>query len=89
MIIEAQRDNPEVAFLGIDHLDPREQGQAFVDEFEIPFATIHDLDGDVAYAVGSRAMPTTVVFDRDGRLAGRVMGELTPSSLSSLLDEVR
>ena len=89
MIVEASVENPEVAFLGIDHLDPIEQGRAFVEEYAIPFATIHDLDGDVAYAVGSRGMPTTVVFDRDGRLAGRVIGELTESSLDSLLDEVR
>lgn len=89
MIVEASVDNPEIAFLGIDHLDPLEQGRAFVEEYAIPFATIHDLDGDVAYAVGSRGMPTTVVFDRDGRLVGRVIGELTESSLASLLDEVR
>lgn len=89
MLIEASRQHPDVAFLGIDHLDPIEQGRGFVEEFGIPFATIHDLGGDVAAAVGSRGMPTTVVFDREGRLAGRVVGELTERTMNELLDEVR
>jgi cytochrome c biogenesis protein CcmG, thiol:disulfide interchange protein DsbE len=89
MLIDAADATPEVAFLGIDHLDRLEDGRAFVDELGIPFATIHDIDGDVAFAVGARGMPTTVVFDTDGRLAGRVVGELTEASLAQLLDEVR
>jgi thiol-disulfide isomerase/thioredoxin len=89
MLIEASEANPEVTFLGIDHQDRLADGEAFVDEFGIDFATIYDVEGDVAFAVGGRGMPTTVVFDRDGRLAGRVVGELTPASLESLLDEVR
>ncbi len=89
MLLEARDDNPEVTFLGIDHLDRYEDGEEFVDELGIDFATIHDLEGDVAFAVGGRGMPTTVVFDRDGQLAGRHVGELTDSSLAQLLDEVR
>ena len=89
MLLEARDANPEVTFLGIDHLDRLEDGEAFVEEFGIDFATIHDLDGDVAFAVGGRGMPTTVVFDREGRLAGRVVGELTETTLTQLLDQVR
>jgi cytochrome c biogenesis protein CcmG, thiol:disulfide interchange protein DsbE len=89
MLLAARDANPDVTFLGIDHLDRREDGEAFVEEFGIDFATIHDLQGDVAFAVGGRGMPTTVVFDRDGQLAGRVVGELTETSLAQLLDEVR
>ena len=85
MLIESAERESEVTFLGIDHMDRFEDGEAFVDEFGIEFATIHDIDGDVAFNVGGRAMPTTVVFDRDGRLAGRVFGELTPTSLEQLL----
>ena len=89
MLVEASEANPDVTFLGIDHQDRLEDGQAFVDEFAIDFATIYDVEGDVAFAVGGRGMPTTVVFDREGRLAGRVVGELTAASLENLLDEVR
>ena len=89
LLLTTRDDNPDIAFLGIDHLDRLEDGEAFVEELGVDFATIHDLDGDVAFAVGGRGMPTTVVFDREGRLAGRVVGELTPTSLERLLDEVR
>lgn len=89
LLIEAAKEHDDVAFLGIDHMDRLEDGEEFVAEQAIEFATIHDLEGDVAYAVGSRGLPTTVVFDRDGRLAGRVVGELTATSLNDLLDEVR
>lgn len=89
MLVDAAAEHTDVAFLGIDHLDPIDQGRAFVEEYGVSFPTIHDLGGDVAVAVGSRGMPTTVVFDREGRLAGRVIGELSESSLTELLDEVR
>ena len=89
MLLEARDDNPDIAFLGIDHLDRLEDGEAFVEELGIDFATIHDLDGDVAFAVGGRGMPTTVVFDREGQLVARYVGELTASSLEDLLDQVR
>jgi cytochrome c biogenesis protein CcmG, thiol:disulfide interchange protein DsbE len=89
MLIEAAGANPDIAFLGIDHLDRLEDGREFVDRMGIDFPTIHDLDGDVAAAVGARGMPTTVVFDADGVLVGRAVGELTDSSLEALLDEVR
>lgn len=88
LLLATHDDRPDVAFLGIDHLDRREDGEAFIDEFGIDFATIHDLDGDVAVAVGSRGMPTTVVFDAEARLVGRVVGELTPRTLADLLDQV-
>ncbi len=89
LLLEAADANTDVAFLGIDHLDRYEDGVGFVEEFGVAFPTIHDLDGDVAFAVGSRGMPTTVVFDADGQLVARVIGELTPTSLQRLLDAVR
>ena len=89
MLLEAQDEHPDVTFLGIDHLDPRDAGEEFVTELGIDFPTLHDPEGDVAFAVGARGMPTTVAFDRDGRLVGRVVGELTPTSLEQLLASVR
>jgi thiol-disulfide isomerase/thioredoxin len=89
MLLEAAADNPDIAFLGIDHLDRLEDGREFVDRLGVDFPTIHDLDGDVAAAVGARGMPTTVGFDADGVLVARAVGELTEGSLERLLDELR
>jgi len=89
LLLEARDANPDITFLGIDHVDRLEDGEAFVDELGVDMATIHDLEGDVAAAIGARAMPTTAVFDRDGQLVARVVGELNETSLGRLLDEAR
>lgn len=78
----------EIAFLGIAHLDRYEDALQFIDELAVPFPTVFDLDGDFAFAVESRGMPTTVVFDADGTLVARVIGELTETSLAELLAAV-
>jgi len=78
----------EIAFLGGAHLDRYEDALTFVNELEVPFATVLDLAGDFAFAVESRGMPTTVVFDADGVLVARVVGELTETSLAKLLAAV-
>jgi len=89
LLLRARDANPDITFLGIDHVDRLEDGEAFIDEFGVDMATIHDLEGDVAAAIGARAMPTTALFDRDGQLVARVVGELNETSLDQLLDEVR
>lgn len=89
MLSAAARENPDIAFVGVDHLDLRENAEQFVEEQDIAFPTLYDVEGDVAAAVGARAMPTTAFFDRDGRLVGLASGELTESDLETRLDEIR
>jgi cytochrome c biogenesis protein CcmG/thiol:disulfide interchange protein DsbE len=89
LLVETAEANPDITFLGIDHQDRREDGEAFVEEQNVTFPTLFDLDGDVAFAVGGRGMPTTVIFDDQGQLAGRIVGEVTATTLEQLLDEVR
>jgi thiol-disulfide isomerase/thioredoxin len=89
LLLDAAEENPDVAFLGIDHQDQRESAEAFVEEHGITFPTLFDVGGDVAYSIEGRGMPTTAVFDRDGRLVDKHTGELTAASLEELLDQVR
>ncbi len=85
----AAADNPDIAFLGIDHMDLRDNAEQFLEEHEVDFPTLFDIEGDVAAAVGGRAMPTTAFFDADGRLVSLASGELSESSLEERLDEIR
>ena len=78
-----------IDFLGVAHLDARRDAERFVSEQQVVFTTILDLDGMVASAVGGRGLPVTVAFDRDGRMVGRVFGELFEDSLEELLRLVR
>lgn len=85
LLIEAADANPDIAFLGVDHQDLREQGTRFVDEQEIDFPTLYDPAGDIAVAVGARGMPTTAFFDASGRLVRTHTGELNRQLLDDAL----
>jgi cytochrome c biogenesis protein CcmG/thiol:disulfide interchange protein DsbE len=90
MLMQAAADEPELAFLGVATNDTASDARELVDELAIDFPTLLDTRGDdVGFAVAARGMPTTVAFDRDGRLVARVVGELTPRSLEELLASVR
>lgn len=89
VLLDAYDANPDIAFLGIDHLDNREDAERFVEEQGIRFPTLFDIGGEVAFAVEGRGMPTTVLFDTDGTLVAHHTGELTPTALDELLDTVR
>jgi len=39
--------------------------------------------------VGSRALPTTLLYDADGRLIDNHLGELSAASLASKLNQLR
>lgn len=77
-----------IAFLGVDHQDLRAEGRQFVDEQQLGFATLYDVDGEVARAVGSTGMPTTAFFDRTGRLVAVHVGPLTAEDLDRRLAEL-
>jgi thiol-disulfide isomerase/thioredoxin len=90
MLLQTAEDEPGFAFLGVATNDTPRDAQAMVDELDITIPTLFDSGGDeVAFAFASRGMPTTVVFDREGTMTGRVVGELTPRSLAELLDTAR
>src|SRR5699024_12821305 len=66
----------DVHFLGVNHTDGRGTALAFQRQFDIPYLSLNDTDADGVAAmqgvVPLRAMPSTVVLDREGRVAVRV-----------------
>jgi cytochrome c biogenesis protein CcmG, thiol:disulfide interchange protein DsbE len=90
MLLEAAETETGFAFLGVATNDTQADARGLVEELDITIPTLFDTHGDdVAFAFAARGMPTTVVFDREGRLVGRAVGELTPRSLADLLDAAR
>lgn len=82
-----------VTFVGLNVRDNGAAAQAFERKFRIPYASIRSQDsGRVALAFGGQmttnAVPTTVVVDREGRLAARVLGVVSAPTLGALLDDV-
>ena len=81
-----------VRLLGINGTDDAGTAQAFERTFDVPYPSIADTDGQaVASLQGSvplQAVPTTVVLDREGRVAARVLGLAEGSTLRAMVDDV-
>ncbi|WP_226920578.1 TlpA family protein disulfide reductase [Georgenia subflava] len=80
-----------VKMVGINPRDGVGTAQAFERTFEVPYPSLHDQDaGGVAAFEGLvplQAMPSTVVLDRQGRVAARILGQIDPTTLRGLIDD--
>lgn len=83
-----------VVFVGINTRDSgTAQGLAFEKNFDVPYPSIFDPDGRTLLAfrgtLPPNAIPSTLVIDRDGKVAASVLGEVTrASTLVGLVHDV-
>jgi len=81
-----------VRFLGIDVRDQQAAALAFESHYKIRYPSIFDPSGETLLqfqnTIPPSAIPSTVVVDRDGRVAARIVGPTTYSQLSDLVDQV-
>ncbi|WP_449385775.1 TlpA family protein disulfide reductase [Cellulomonas soli] len=81
-----------VHVLGINGTDAAGAAQAFQRQFEVPYPSLADTDGTAVAAlqgtVPVNAVPTTVVLDREGRVAARILGLADASTLRTLVDDL-
>ena len=81
-----------VQFLGLNVKETSEQfAVAFVDRFGIEFPSLYDPRGEVALAFRdypATAIPSTVVLDRQGRVAAVYTGAVSQEDLRAVLDRV-
>jgi peroxiredoxin len=79
-----------VAFLGLNVKETSEQfAQAFVDSEGIEFPSLYDPRGEVALAFRdypANAIPSTIVLDRQGRVAAVYTGEVAQEDLRAVLE---
>lgn len=82
----------EVTFIGVNVRDEVGPAKAFEETYEIPYPSIPDTKGEVLYAlhgeVSPNAVPSTLVFDKQGRVAGRISGIADPSILRAMIERV-
>ena len=80
-------------FLGLNVKETSEQfALAFVERFGIEFPSLYDQRGEVALAFRdypATAIPSTIVLDRDNRVAAVYTGEVSQDDLRRVLDLVR
>jgi len=79
-----------VTFVGLDTRDSDASARAFVDRFGITYDNVIDRDGRLQLLFSDtlppQAIPSTLVIDREGRVAGRVLGKASESSLRGLIE---
>lgn len=84
----------DVAFLGIDNQDPSpDNGIAFERRFGVTYPSLFDQGGRTLLAfqgqIAPNAVPTTVILDKQGRVAASVSGPLTSAvTLQDLVQDV-
>ncbi|MGT2461764.1 TlpA family protein disulfide reductase [Sinomonas atrocyanea] len=78
-----------VAFYGVNLRDEQGTAQAFEQSFKLTYPSFNDKDGQVLLAMSGAvppgAVPTTIVLDKQGRVASRVLGQLDKGTLKALI----
>jgi len=81
-----------VRFLGVDIRDDPVSADAFVKSFRVPYPSLNDPSDELALAfrgtVPPAAIPSTLVIDRRGRIAARILGSVSYDSLRVLITQV-
>lgn len=81
-----------VVFVGVNTRDTETAALAFESEFDVPYPSVVDSDGRRLLAfrdtLPPAAIPSTLVVDRNGDMAARVIGPITEASLRDLVTEV-
>lgn len=78
-----------VAFYGVNLRDEKGTAEAFEQSFKLTYPSFNDKDGKVLLAMSGMvppgAVPTTLVLDKQGRVASRILGQLERGTLRALI----
>lgn len=80
-----------VQFYGVNLRDKQPTAEAFERNFGITYPSITDKNGTVLLSmtkyVPPQAVPTTIVLDKQGRVAARILGMADKSTLETLISD--
>jgi thiol-disulfide isomerase/thioredoxin len=78
-----------VSFLGVDSRDDRDSAKAFLRGRQT-YPSVYDYDGDVGlkFDVTHSNIPSTLILDRQGRIAVALRGATTASRLQPLVEKI-
>ena len=84
-------DKADVAFVGLDVSDQDASANEFVDLYKVPYPSIVDANGAILRrepGVPPGALPSTLIIDRDGNVAVRIVGSVKEPEFSRLIANV-
>ncbi|WP_282693077.1 TlpA disulfide reductase family protein [Streptomyces sp. CC208A] len=83
----------DVAFVGLNTRDGnKQQALAFEDDYKVPYPSIYDRDGKLILfgfpkgTLSPKGIPSTVVLDKEGKIAARALMALDETKLRSMID---
>jgi thiol-disulfide isomerase/thioredoxin len=92
--VSQQFGDDGVSFVGVNVRDQAGTAASFEETYGVTYPSILDVESgtaQLAFAgpVPAAAVPTTIVLDQEGRVAARVLGQLTEASiLESIIDGI-
>jgi thiol-disulfide isomerase/thioredoxin len=86
---QVQHEKKDVHFIGIDYREDAARGSAFLKSQDVTYPSLTDESGVLILALQGKAptIPTTLVLDTEGRIAGRISGTVNTSTLTGLIDD--
>ena len=80
------RSDKSLRVIGINYKDEPENARRFLGRYGDPFAAVGaDENGRAAIEWGVYGVPETFVVGRDGRIAYKLVGPITPDNLDTVL----
>ena len=79
-----------VVFVGVLTRDSEVAARAFEKRFQIPYPTLVDDSVLLGFrdTLSANAIPSTIVIDKQGKVAARISGQITVASLSDLIEKI-
>lgn len=88
LAVVAREFEGRVQFVGVDILDSREPARDFILDFDWPYPSVFDPDGEIRDGLGYVGQPVTVIYDRRGDLAFEWAGIATADLLQAEIRKV-
>ncbi len=89
-VSEAAEFAGKVGWIGINLREPAPNGLAQVKAWRHTYPSLSDQAGVTLLALQGKAaaMPSTLVLDSEGRIAARILGPVTSSTLTGMIEDV-
>lgn len=92
-LVAVAKKNPDVNFLGLDTRDSEAPAKAFIKKYGITYPNLPDPDGQLLLAFADslppQAVPSTLLIDSQGRVAGRFLGAVSAGELDDALAKLQ
>lgn len=88
---DVQASDKPVQFMGINFREGPERGAALAKSQKMTYPSLSDQAGTLVLAFGRQApttTPSTLILDREGRVAARANGVVSATTLQGLIDDV-